>query len=87
MYGQNSQLNRIVHIREHLGCFSDEPLSLNPLEISGYWIGKKRSMTPDLSISPEEDTQIFFDQTSGHHKMISLSGNVILMLPKRANVA
>lgn len=86
VYGENSQLNRIVHIREHLGCFSNEPLSLEPSEISGNWIGKKRSMTPDLSISSEEETQISFDQISGHHRMISLSGNVILMLPERVNI-
>src|SRR3712207_1930161 len=24
VYGENGELNRIVHIREHLGCFSDE---------------------------------------------------------------
>ncbi len=54
IYGENGQLNRIVQIREHLGCFSDESPSLETSEISGNWIGKKRSMTSDLSVSPEE---------------------------------
>ncbi len=86
VYGENGQLNRIVQIREHLGCFSDESPSLGTLEISGKWIGKKRSMTSDLSVSPEEETQISFEQLSGHHKMISLPGGIILMLPEIVTV-
>lgn len=81
VYGENGQLNRIVHIREHLGCFSDESPSLGSSEISGNWIGKKRSMTSDLSVSPEEETQISFNQLNGD-KMISLPGGMILMLPE-----
>lgn len=86
IYGENCQLDRIVHIREHLGCFSDESLSLEPLEISGNWIGKKRSITSDLNISPEEKTQISFDQLSDQCKMISLPTGLILMRPEQVNV-
>lgn len=43
VYGENGQLNRIVHIREHLGRFSDESLSLEPSEISGDWVGENAS--------------------------------------------
>lgn len=86
VYGENGQLNRIVHIREHLSRFSDESPSLGTSEISGNWIGKKRSMTSDLSVSPEEETQISFDQLSGNHKMISLPGGMILMLPEMVTV-
>jgi hypothetical protein len=86
IYGENGQLNRIVQIREHLGCFSDESPSLETSEISGNWIGKKRSMTSDLSVSPEEETQISLDQLSGHHKMISLPGGMILMFPEMVTV-
>lgn len=86
VYGENGQLNRIVHIREHLGHFSDESPSLEPLEISGNWIGGKRSMTSDLSVSPEEETQISFAQISNHHKMILLPGGMMLMLPEIVTV-
>jgi hypothetical protein len=82
VYGENGQLNRIVHIREHLGRFSDESPTSGSSEISGNWIGKKRSMTSDLSVSPEEEIQISFDQFSGHHKMISLPEGMILMPPE-----
>ncbi len=53
---------------------------------SDVWIGEKRSMTSDLSVSPEEETQISFDQFSGHHKMISLPGGMILMFPEMVTV-
>ncbi len=43
-------------------------------------------MTSDLSISPEEETQISFDQLSGHQKMISLPEGIILMLPESVTV-
>ncbi|MBD2054487.1 DUF3598 family protein [Oculatella sp. FACHB-28] len=86
VYGENGCLDRIVHIQEHLDYFSDKPLSLEASEISGNWIEKKRSMTADLSISPEEAIQLSFDQFSSHHKMISLPSNLILMLPERVNI-
>jgi hypothetical protein len=86
VYGENGQLNRIVHIREHLGRFFDESLSLEPSEISGNWVGGKRFMTSDLSVSPEEETQISFAQISNHHKMISLPGGMMLMLPEVVEV-
>ena len=85
IYGENGELDRIVQIREHLGRFSNESPSFGASEISGNWIGKKCSMTSDLSVSPEEETQISFDQLSGD-KMISLPGGMILMLPEMATV-
>ncbi|MEG4115302.1 MULTISPECIES: DUF3598 family protein [unclassified Microcoleus] len=86
IYGENGQLNRIVQIREHLSCFSDQSPSLGTSDISGNWIGKKRSLTSNLSVSPEENTQISFDKLSGQHKMISLPGGMILMLPEIVTV-
>lgn len=86
VYAENGQLSRIVQIREHLSCFSDELLSLESSEISGNWIGKKRCMTPDLSISPEEDTQMSFEQVSDRDKIIFLPGDVILVFSKSVNV-
>ncbi|MCP6760129.1 MAG: DUF3598 family protein [Fischerella sp. CENA71] len=85
IYGENGKLNRIVHIREHLGCFSDELASLQSSEISGNWVGKKLSIAPDLTVSPEEDIQISFSQISGD-KMISLAGGMIIMFPERVNI-
>ncbi|NJO51801.1 MAG: DUF3598 family protein [Leptolyngbyaceae cyanobacterium RM2_2_4] len=85
MYGENGQLHQILYIREHLGRFSDEALSLETLKISGNWMGKKRSMTPDLSISPEEDMQLSFEQMGDRYKKISLPSNLILVLSERVN--
>lgn len=85
IYGENGQLNRIVQIREHLGHFSDESPSLGTSESLGNWIGKKRSMTSDLKVSPEEETQISLAQLSDD-KMISLPGSMILMFPELVTV-
>jgi hypothetical protein len=82
VYGTNGQLDKIVHIQEHLGCFSNESPSLAPVDLMGTWIGEKRSMTPSLSISSEEKTRIFFAQLSDGHKLMSLSGGMIVMLPE-----
>lgn len=86
VYGEDGQLERIVNIREHLGCFSDESFSLESPKITGKWIGKQLSMTPDLCISPEAKTQIFYNQLSEQHKLISLPTSLIVMLPERVNV-
>lgn len=43
-------------------------------------------MTSDLSVSPEEETQISFAQISNHHKIISLPGGMMLMLPEVVEV-
>jgi Domain of unknown function (DUF3598) len=85
VYGENGQLERITHIREHRGCFSDELLSEERSEISGNWIGKKRSMTPDLSISPEEDVRVSFDRTIDDRQIICLPGNTIVQVSKSIN--
>lgn len=81
VYGENGQLKQITHIREHLGRLFEELLDLDST-FSANWIGKKRSMTPDLNISPEEDVQISFDQVSDHDKIVFLPGNMILVFPK-----
>lgn len=81
VYGENGQLDRIVHIREHLDYFSDELPSSKPSEISGNWTGEKLSMAADLSISPQENMQISFEQFKSDQKMIPLPGGIMLMLP------
>ncbi|KAM3114125.1 DUF3598 family protein [Phormidesmis sp. 146-33] len=86
VYGENGQLDRITHIREHRGDFSDQFLSKELSELSGNWIGKKRCMTPDLSISSEEETQVSFDQTSDPDKIIRLPGNTIVKFSESVDV-
>ena len=43
-------------------------------------------MTSDLSVLPEEETQISFDQINNYHKMVSLPGGMMLMLPEIVEV-
>ncbi|MBD1869420.1 DUF3598 family protein [Cyanobacteria bacterium FACHB-471] len=75
-----------MHIREHLGRFSDEPPSLKPLNILGNWVGGQHSMSTDLGILPEESMQISFEQLRDDHKMIPLPGSIMLILPEMVEV-
>lgn len=85
VYGENSQLRQITHIQEYLDRHFHQP----PFEssaISGNWIGKTYAMTPDLSISPEEDAQVSFDQVGDRHKIIVLPGSMILACPRSVSI-
>ena len=82
VYGEKGDIDRIVYIREHLSCFSDESLDSEFSKISGNWSGTQSSMTPDLHIASEA-TQLSFDQYSSHNKMISLPKGLSVTLPKQ----
>lgn len=81
LYGENGQIDRIIHIKEHIGSFSDESVSVEFSDDLGDWIGNQRTMTSDLSISPEEKIQLSFNQ-GGDYKMILLPRGLVLMLPE-----
>jgi hypothetical protein len=85
VYGENGQIDRIVHIREHIGGFSDESVSEESSDDLGDWIGNQRTMTSDLSISPEEKIQLSFNQ-AGDRKMILLPRGLVLMLPEQVTM-
>jgi Domain of unknown function (DUF3598) len=82
VYGEDSQLSRIVHIREHLGYFSNESLSSEPSELSGNWIGDQYSMSSDLEISAAGELQLSFDQISDR-KMILLPTSLIVIFLRK----
>lgn len=82
VYREDGLLNRIVQIQEHLDHFCDDSFSIVPLESSGNWSGNKLSMSADLSISSEEETQISFSS----HEMISLPIGMIVILPEQVSV-
>ncbi|WP_250123462.1 DUF3598 family protein [Chroococcidiopsis sp. CCMEE 29] len=102
VYGENGQIDRIVHIREQIGGFSDESVSDESSDDLGDWIGNQRTMTSDLSISPEEKIQLSFNQggdseallrsplalpkASAERKMILLPKGLVLMLPERVTI-
>lgn len=85
VYGENGQLDRMVHIREHISGFSDESASVESADYLGDWIGNQRTMTSDLSILPEEKIQLSFNQ-GGDCKMILLPRGLVLMLPERVSM-
>lgn len=81
VYGENSQIDRIVHIRESLGSFSELFTGVESSNIWEDWVGHQRTMTPDLSISPEEKIQLSF--RVGDHKIMLFPRDLMLMLPKQ----
>ncbi|MDJ0715225.1 MAG: DUF3598 family protein [Prochloraceae cyanobacterium] len=83
-YGKSGSLEKIVEIREHLDSFSDLPPAAEVETISGKWVGRKQSMTPDLKISPtEEFSQLVLDPTEGKNETILLSDRVVVNVPKK----
>lgn len=57
IYGENSTLEKIVQIREHLNSFPPKPPDAEARNIDGKWIGKKQQLTPDLTVSNTEIIQ------------------------------
>lgn len=85
VYGENGQIERIVQIRECLSDFPDESSRLKSLDILVDWVGNKRTMTSDLSISPEEKIHLSFRE--GDHKTMLLPEGLALMLPEQVPIA
>lgn len=86
IYGENGHLSHITQIREHLESFSDRLLSLESSEFSGDWIGKQRAMTPDLSISSEEEIQLSFDNIKDRYQIVFLPSNMMAMFANSVDV-
>jgi hypothetical protein len=87
IYGESGSLDRILHIREHLGSFP-EPASEMAIEnLSGKWVGKKETMTPDLQVSPGEDTQeLVLEPTGGKNETYFLNEGIVLNYPAKLPV-
>jgi hypothetical protein len=86
IYGENGHLSHITQIQEHLASFSDRLLSLESSEFLGDWIGKQRAMTPNLSISPEEEIQLSFDNIKDRHQIVALPNNMMAMFANSVDV-
>jgi Domain of unknown function (DUF3598) len=59
IYGEDSTIAKITHIREHLGSFSAQSPGVEVKNIEGNWIGEKQYITPDLTVSNAEPIQNF----------------------------
>jgi Domain of unknown function (DUF3598) len=85
IYEEDGNLARITHIREHRGNFSAQPPGSEVKNITGKWIGNKKEMTPDLTISVATETELIFP-TESHNKTIFLPDGVVLHLPPTVQV-
>jgi hypothetical protein len=87
IYDGSGCLEKILHLREHLGSFPNTPEKPPIKNLSGNWIGKKECMTPDTKISTLEETQeLVLDPTQGKNETFFLPDGVVVNIPKRVNV-
>lgn len=87
IYAENGDLEKILHLREHLNTFPEVNTLTEITNLSGNWIGIKQSITPDLNISvPEEITELILDPTEGKNETFFLPENVIVNIPKKVQV-
>ncbi|MEH2064917.1 MAG: DUF3598 family protein [Nostoc sp.] len=84
IYTENGDLEKILHLREHLNSFPDSRTSEEITSISGTWIGTKESITSDLKVSEREEiSEIILDPTNGKNETFYLPNSVVLNIPKK----
>ncbi|NES84101.1 MAG: DUF3598 family protein [Moorea sp. SIO2B7] len=87
IYGETGKLEKILHIREHLGSLPNQPVGKEIKHISGNWKGKKQSMTPDLKISAPVDTQeLVLEPTDGKNETFFLPDGIVVNIPTTLNL-
>ncbi len=87
IYEASGCLEKILHLREHLGSFPNSPEQPKIESLSGKWIGKKESMTSDLKISnPGETLELLLDKTGGKNETFLLPDGVVVNIPKKLNL-
>ena len=87
IYGESGELERFTQIREHLNSYPDEKPGAELKNISGNWVGKKESMTPDLQISQEPElTELKLDPTAGKNKTFFLPDGIVINVPEKVKI-
>ena len=87
IYGENGELVSFTQIREHLNSYPDQKPGAELKNISGNWVGKKESMTPDLQISQESEmTELELDPTAGKNKTFFLPDGIVINVPETVKI-
>ncbi|MEB3342744.1 DUF3598 family protein [Okeania sp.] len=87
IYEENGELAAFTQIREHLNSYPDEKPRAELKDISGIWVGKKRSITPDLQISQElEKIDLELDPTAGKNKTFFLPDGIVINVPEKLKI-
>lgn len=87
IYGKSGDLEKITHIREHLGSFPNQPPGSSVENISGKWRGKKEYMFADLKVSESEETQeLVLYATEDKNKTYFLPDGVVVNIPTRVKL-
>lgn len=88
IYDASGCLEKILHLRKHLGSFPNSPEKPKIESFSGKWIEKKESMTPDLKILNSGETpEIVLEQTGGKNETFFLPDGVVVTIPKKLKMA
>jgi len=86
IYAENGCLEKILYLREHLGSYPGIAEAEEINNLSGKWIGKKQSISPNLKISVEEEIQdLVLNPTAGKNQTFYLPEGVVVNIPKQVN--
>lgn len=87
VYGKNGELERIVPIREQIGSFPAEDILAEINQITGQWLGKQQSMSPDLKLSPLVDiSELILDTTEGKNQILFFPDRLVVTMPKKVHI-
>jgi len=87
IYNESGCLEKILHIWEHLGSFPPIPAEPELEQLSGKWIGKTESMSPDLKVSTSDEThELILDPTQGKNQTFYLPNGIVLNIPKKVKI-
>lgn len=87
VYGVNSDLERMVHIREHLDSFPVQSPGSEVKEIKGKWLGERTSIDSALNISVTEPTpELVLDPTNGINKTLFLPDGIVINAPEKLKI-
>ncbi|ABG49824.1 conserved hypothetical protein [Trichodesmium erythraeum IMS101] len=87
IYGENGELARFTQIREHLNSYPDQKPGANLNNISGNWVRKKQSMTPDLQVFQEpEMREIELNLTTGKNQTFFLPDAIVINVPQQLKI-
>lgn len=87
IYAENGNLEKILHLREHLGSFPEIHTAPEITHLSGNWIGIKESISADLKLSASEEiSELILDPTKGKNKTFFLPDSVVVNIPEKVQV-
>ncbi|QSJ14970.1 DUF3598 family protein [Nostoc sp. UHCC 0702] len=87
IYAESGNLEKILHLREHLGSFPENHTTPEITHLSGNWIGIKESITADLKLSASSEiSELILDPTEAKNKTFFLPDSIVVNIPEKVQV-